>query len=178
MQKTPTTTRNLPEPKCHLRNIRNIRGSINSGLGPRKMGVGNLPVIPVFRASNNSSALQLARTEMSPAGHTEHSRKWSVKDGCRNVRIVVILLPSSELMLDKSMWVMSAISPKSSANTKRPQSQRVTASWPCSRRMLLMIRMTSPVNDPARGNQNIRGSIVSGLVRKRRVRGTVDTAFP
>ena len=32
MQKTPTTTRNLPEPKCHLRNIRNIRGIIVSGL--------------------------------------------------------------------------------------------------------------------------------------------------
>jgi len=136
------------------------------------MGVGNLPVIPVFRASNNSSALQLARTEMSPAGHTEHSRKWSVKDGCRNVQIVVILLPSSDLILDKSMWVMSAISLKSSANKKRPQSQRVTASWPCSRRILLMIRMTLPVRVPARSNRNIRGSIVSGLVRERRMRDT------
>jgi len=38
MQKTPTTTRNLPEPKCHLRHIRNIRGSIVSGLRSAKEG--------------------------------------------------------------------------------------------------------------------------------------------
>jgi len=93
----------------------------------------------------------------------------SAKEGCRNVRIVVVLLPSSELMFDKSMWVMSAISLKLSASTKRPQSSRFTTVWPGLRRILLMIRMTSPVKVPVGCNRNIRGSIISGLVRKRSV---------
>ena len=44
--------------------------------GPRKEGAGNLPVIPRHsHVSNTDSALQLARTDMSPAQHSEHSRK-------------------------------------------------------------------------------------------------------
>jgi len=43
--------------------------------GPQKKGVRNLPVIPVFGARKSDSALQLARTAMSPAKHFEHSRK-------------------------------------------------------------------------------------------------------
>ena len=93
----------------------------------------------------------------------------SAKEGCRNVRIVVVLLPSSELMFDKSMWVMSAISLKLSASTKRPQSLSFAASRRCLRRILLMIRIISPVNVPARGNRCIRRNSVSGPVRKRSV---------
>ena len=104
---------------------------------------------------------------MSPALHSEHSwkqRQWSAKERCRNVRILVVLVPLSELMFDKSMWVMSAISLKSSASTKRPHLSRFTAPWLCSRRILLIIRIISPVNVPVRSNPNIRGSSVSGLI--------------
>jgi len=145
--------------------------------GPQKNGAGNVPVISVSDAINTDSSLQLARTEMSPANHLEHSRKHRQRTVVRERRVrecsnFVVLLPSSELMSDKSMWAMSAISLKSSASTKRPQSSRSTASRPCLRRILLMIRMTSPVNVPSRGNRKIRGIIVSELVRKRRVRET------
>ena len=44
--------------------------------GPQRKGAGNfLPEIFVFSAINTDSDLQLARTEMSPATHSEHSRK-------------------------------------------------------------------------------------------------------
>ena len=43
--------------------------------GPQKKDSGNLPVTPVKEARNSDSALQLARTDMSPMEHSEHSRK-------------------------------------------------------------------------------------------------------
>ena len=63
--------------------MRNIRGCYVSGLtGPRKKGAEIfLPEIFVQRASNDVSALQLARTEMSPAQHSEHSRKHRQRTG-------------------------------------------------------------------------------------------------
>ena len=142
--------------------------------GPQKNGAGNVPVISVSDAINTDSSSQLAITEMSPANHSEHSRKHRQRTVVRERRVqecsnFVVLLPSSELMSDKSMWAMSVISLKSSASTKRPQPMRCTASRPCLRRILLMIRMTSPVKVPVGCNRNIRGSIISGLVRKRSV---------
>ena len=55
--------------------------------GPQKNGAGNVPVISVSDAINTDSSLQLARTEMSPANHLEHSRKHRQRTVVRERRV-------------------------------------------------------------------------------------------
>ena len=57
-------------------------------------------------------------------------------------------VPSSELMPDRSMCVMSAMSERSSASTNFPQLPRLTALGPCLRRMSLIRRTMPPVKQP------------------------------
>jgi len=183
MHRIPTATRNWPERKCHLRIIRNIRGSIVSGLVrkrraretsyPKCWFPMHITPIAICNWPENRCHLRIIRNirGSSFSGLIRERRVQECPYNC------VVLLPSSELMLDKSMLVMSAISLKSSASTKRPQLSSCTAPLPSSQPILLMIRIISPVNVPARSKRNIRGSIVSGLVRKRRVRETSHPKF-
>ena len=178
MHQTPSTTCNWLEQQYHLRNIRNIRGSIVSGLVrkrraretsyPKCWFPMHITPIAICNWPENRCHLRIIRNirGSSFSGLIRERRVQECPYNC------VVLLPSSELMLDKSMWVMSAISLMSSASTKRPQSLSFAASRRCLRRILLMIRIISPVNVPARSNRNIRGIIVSGLVRERTVRET------
>ena len=58
-------------------------------------------------------------------------------------------LPSRELILLRSMLVMSDMSDRSSARVNLPQFSRLTLSLPCFARMSLIMRIILPVKTPA-----------------------------
>ena len=79
-----------------------------TGVCQRRVQVRFLPVILLYPAWNSDNDLQLAKTEISPANQ---SLRFCWRNGPPKKQAGFVQhLPSSDPMLDRSIWLMSAIS--------------------------------------------------------------------